>query len=357
MARYKRVSIIGHFGGTESLLDGQTVKTKILYQELSQNTNWIIHKVDTYYRKNAPWKLFWQLLIALLTTRDVIIITSQNGRRFLFPVLYFFSKVFGTRVYHDVIGARLAKFTEEHPPFKKYLNSFRVNWVETASLKRDLEAVGVTNAVLLPNFKKLKIVSADDCKVHVVEPYRLCTFSRVMREKGIENAVRAIVEINTKRISPLYLLDIFGPVDSKQTAWFEKMQAEFPEYVTYRGEVHYSQSVDTLKEYFALLFPTLYRTEGVPGTIIDAYAAGLPVIASMWESFSDVVDHGITGYGYAFSDNNALIDLLTKIGDNPQMITDLKKNCTKKAEMYLPEQSVGKIIRTITEENEFKNLR
>ena len=44
-------------------------------------------------------------------------------------------------------------------------------------------------------------------------------------------------------------------------------------------------SVKTLKNYFALVFPTRFYTEGIPGTIIDAYYAGVPVIASKWESF------------------------------------------------------------------------
>jgi hypothetical protein len=53
-----------------------------------------------------------------------------------------------------------------------------------------------------------------------------------------------------------------------------------------------------LKDYFALLFPTHFYTEGIPGTVIDAYAAGIPVISAKWESYSDVIDEGVTGIGY-----------------------------------------------------------
>ena len=34
MSQIKEIAIIGHFGGNEEILDGQTVKTKILYNEL-----------------------------------------------------------------------------------------------------------------------------------------------------------------------------------------------------------------------------------------------------------------------------------------------------------------------------------
>lgn len=35
-----KIAIIGHFGGNEERLDGQTIKTKILYDELKSATEW-----------------------------------------------------------------------------------------------------------------------------------------------------------------------------------------------------------------------------------------------------------------------------------------------------------------------------
>ena len=96
----------------------------------------------------------------------------------------------------------------------------------------------------------------------------------------------------------------------------------------------FDESVKVLKDYFALLFPTKFFVEGVPGTIIDAYASGLPVISSKWESFADVVDDKITGYGYEFDNLAALKKLLIDIADNPLMITSLKKNCLLKVDYY-----------------------
>lgn len=336
----KKVAIIGHFGGEENYLDGQTVKTKILYRELLRYTDWNIQKVDTYYRGNAPLKLLGQLTWALLTTRDIIIITSQNGRRFFFPILFVASKCFGIRVYHDVIGARLAKFTEEFPVFKKYLNEFRVNWVETNSLKQEMERLGILNCELLPNFKRLAAISADDLPLNVMEPYKLCTFSRVMQEKGIEDAVQAVMAVNSYFGRSIYTLDIYGQIDPGQIEWFKELQTTFPNMIRYGGTVSFDKSVEVLKDYFALLFPTRFYTEGVPGTIIDAYAAGLPVIAAKWESFGDVIEDGITGIGYPFGDNNALISILTDAVTNPELLLDMKRNCLQKAKEYSPEEVI-----------------
>ena len=65
-----------------------------------------------------------------------------------------------------------------------------------------------------------------------------------------------------------------------------------------------------LKNYFLLAFPTKFYTEGIPGTILDAYAAGVPVIASKWESFFDVIEEGKTGIGYEFDNQKELEKIL-----------------------------------------------
>ena len=50
----KKIAILGHFGGNEDFLDGQTVKTKILYEELTKETDWDIQKLDAYWKRKRP---------------------------------------------------------------------------------------------------------------------------------------------------------------------------------------------------------------------------------------------------------------------------------------------------------------
>ena len=119
---------------------------------------------------------------------------------------------------------------------------------------------------------------------------------------------------------------------------------KFSSAIQYKGNAPFDKSVEILSGYFALLFPTQYFTEGIPGTIIDAYAAGVPVISSRWKSFSDVIIDGVTGIGYDFYNNNQLEVLLDEIISNPQKITTLKNACVKKAEEFLPRNAIKPII-------------
>ena len=53
--------------------------------------------------------------------------------------------------------------------------------------------------------------------------------------------------------------------------------------------------------------------------------------------FADVIDDGITGYGYEFDNLDALKKLLVKIANNPNMINSLRVNCLEKVEYYSTE--------------------
>jgi len=100
------------------------------------------------------------------------------------------------------------------------------------------------------------------------------------------------------------------------------------------------ESVDILKQYYALLFSTRYYTEGVPGTIIDAYAAGVPVISSKWESFSDVIEDGVTGFGYEFGNFEDLKVKIKQAIEQQSVWMGLKNNCLKRANDFTPKEAM-----------------
>ncbi len=110
-----------------------------------------------------------------------------------------------------------------------------------------------------------------------------------MKEKGIEDAVNAVENVNQKYGRTVFSLDIYGQIDDGYREKFEALQKQFPPYINYSGLISFDKSVETPKDYFALLFPTYYNGEGFAGTLIDAMAAGTPVIASDWKCNGEVV--------------------------------------------------------------------
>lgn len=341
----KRVAIIGNFGNGHVASNGQSVKTISLLTELIRQFGADnIVRINTFGGVINLLKAPFQCIKALIAADNIVILPAHNGVRVYVPLLamlrYFFPK---RRLHYDVIGGWLPDFISRKPLLRRALNKFDGIYVETKTMKKRLESESFTNVYILPNFKHLEPVNLDSVEQYS-KPYRLCSFSRISKEKGIGDAVEIVCRINDREGATLFSLDIYGKVDDGSQEWFEALQKVFPDYIQYKGVVDFDKSVNVLKDYFALLFPTHYYTEGVPGTIIDAYNAGLPVISSKWESFADIVDDNVTGLGYDFDNVVQLENILVDVASNPQKILNLKQNCIEKGKSYHPVCAVKTLI-------------
>lgn len=346
----KRIAIIGHFGGNQEFLDGQTVKTKVLYEELIKKNIYEITCVDTYYKKKNPIRLLIDSVQSLIKNKDIVVLLSGNGMRIYFPLLFLFSKCFNRRIYHDVIGGNLDNYVKKYPKFKKYLNAFRVNWVETDLLKKRLLEQGIMNCEVLPNFKRLRL-NYDINDFTYSKTFQFCTFSRVMEEKGIEDAINSIRFINEQQEKYKCSLDIFGVIDEKYKMRFDTLMIESPTYISYKGVVPYSESVEAIKNYYALLFPTHWLGEGFPGTIVDAFSAGLPVICSDWNSNSEIVKTNYNGIIYSGGVQELSEAILAMIEKEKNSIITIRQNCVQTAVKYQPDKYVEKICNLINSDN------
>ena len=337
-----KVAVIGHFGLGLACLDGQTIKTKIVTEELERQFGQSqVVKYDTH---GGKWKSICKAPLyafkALRRSRNVIIFPAQNGLKIFVPLLLSLKAFFKNRKLHYVvIGGWLPQFLKDKPRLTRKLQKFDGIYVETDTMKTALEKQGFTNVTVVPNCKELQILAADELVYPGGEPYKLCTFSRVMKEKGIEDAVNAIKAINEKSGRTVYTLDIYGQVDPAQIAWFDGLQKSFPAYIRYGGLVDYDKSVDTLKNYFALLFPTYYQGEGFAGTVLDAFAAGIPVIASDWKYNSEIVTEDV-GALFKTKSQVELIRMLEELSQNASPFLSKKQNCIEKAKQFLPETAL-----------------
>ena len=330
------IAIIGHFGGKEKFNDGQTIKTIAIYDALIRYGEKNVKKVDTYYTKRNPLKFLWVFISALCKDQKYIVLLSSNGRKVLFPILSFMSRYMKKEVYHYGIGGRLAREIGENKKWKKYVSSFKSNWMESIELAEQLQKLGVRNAIYLPNFKKLNVLDESELCSKYTEPYKLCTFSRVMEEKGIEDAIDAVRKINIKCQRKVVMLDIYGPAEESYLQHLNKVLKQCGE-CRYCGVIPANKSVEALKDYYVLLFPTHWKHEGIPGTIIDALSAGVPVIARRWQYCDEMLQHKVTGYIYDFDKPEELKDLILYAVGHVDETVKMKRACIHRAYDYSEE--------------------
>lgn len=330
-----KVSVLGHFGEGVTLLNGQTVKTRIVTEELQRQLGPDqVQKIDTHGGWKTLLKAPFQVFRALRQSQNVLIFPAQNGLRVYAPLLTLQRGLFPNRKLHYVvIGGWLPTFLTRRKLLAGALKGFDGIYVETNTMKNALEEQGFSNVSVMPNCKKLQVLSEQELVYPSGMPYQLCTFSRVMREKGIEDAVNAVIAVNSKLGCTAFSLDIYGQVDGEQKEWFDDLQKTFPEYIRYGGLIPFDKSVEVLKDYFALLFPTYYDGEGFAGTLIDAYSAGVPVIATDWKYNGELVTEAV-GCLYPTGNQSVLVGILMEAALNPAMMLSKKRLCIKEAEKY-----------------------
>lgn len=343
-----KICVLGHFGIGQNLLNGQTVKTKIVTEELEKQfgSNQVL-KIDTHGGWKTLLKAPFQVVRALKNSKNIIIFPAHNGLRIYAPLLSFLRPLFkGRRLHYAVIGGWLPEFLSKRNSLAKSLKRFDGIYVEAATMENALKAQGFENVLIMPNCKPLTILKEDELTYPEHAPYKLCTFSRVTKEKGIEDAVNAVKEVNKSLEFQAFSLDIYGQVDQNQNEWFEKLKSNFPDYINYGGLVPFDKSTDILKNYFALLFPTYYEGEGFAGTLIDAFSAGLPVIATDWKYNAEIVGDNV-GYIYCTGKQSELIDILKSVAKDPSMLLKKKKNCLKEAAKYEIQEAVKVLFEQI----------
>ena len=342
-----KVFICGNYGSGGSTSSGQVIKTRIVTEEIVKQLgkeNCTIY--NTYKRIKSLLSICFVKIPLLYRYEHVIIFPAHNGVALLVPVFAIAKILYGLNIHYVVIGGWLPSFIKHYPLTKWALKKYDGIYVETTTMLVALREQGYSNVFVMPNCKPLKILKEEELTCQFDEPYKLVTFSRVMKEKGIEDLIHIISDINKEKGKKVYALDIYGHIQQGEEEWFNGVMESIKDdsVINYMGEVSYNDSTSVLSRYFALVFPTRFYTEGVPGTIIDAYSAGLPVISARWESFNDVVEDGVTGIGFEFENWAELKHLLLEIAFRPQILIDKKKACLKKASEFLPSVTISLLV-------------
>ena len=341
----KKIAVIGKYFGGRPVSDGQSVKTKILTDEFVRVFgDDQITRLDTIGWKKHPFRLFFGSILAVWTCRNVMFMTDEKGTK-IFPRLLRLANFAGRcRLHYYVIGGWLSGWLDRSESACRILKKLDAIYVEVPAMLRELEERGFRNAVLVNKFRRLNPTDAGSLALEHEPPYKLCFFSRVMKEKGIEEAIAAVKKANSDAGYTRYTLDIFGAIHAEYRETFEKMTKEFPDYIRYGGIVDCQNSSAVLKNYFALLFPTFYTSEGYPNAVVDAFAAGLPIIATRWNYNGDIIRNGEDGILVEPRNIGQLTDAMEYLAENRDVYARMRHNCLARCTEYRPEYAVEKVM-------------
>jgi glycosyltransferase involved in cell wall biosynthesis len=170
---------------------------------------------------------------------------------------------------------------------------------------------------------------------------RFLMIARLYREKGVFEYLRAAEVI--KSSYPGVKIRLVGRIDGNPNSIDTKILTHLID-----NEVleYFEDSKDVrehIKESTVLVHPS-YR-EGVPRVVLEAMAMGRPIITTDAPGCRETVQHGVNGFLIKIRDSNALVNMMTRMIEEPQILALMGRRSREIAEARFNVHSVNhKII-------------
>jgi glycosyltransferase involved in cell wall biosynthesis len=152
--------------------------------------------------------------------------------------------------------------------------------VQTRALVEEVKADGIPHVEWYPNSRPMPDRPDDTPAPEVCRKF--VHLGRLYEKKGIRDMIAA-----AERLPEEITVDVLGPF------WYGDFGEEIFEglqRVRYLGAVDPGDVPDVLQKYDALVLPTYDTTEGYPGVILEAFAAGIPIIATRVGGIPEILD-------------------------------------------------------------------
>lgn len=324
----KKILYIATTADNRNRLDGETIKCRLLRDYLYDINDIKVVSVDTDNWKKHVFKLVFMIIFYFFQCDDIVVSSADKGANI---VLNFFRKIRTKKnIYYFVIGGSLSRNIKEKGWNINTYKKIKKIFVEANTLKKDLKDLGIENVDVLNNFRKVKKFKNNYKKSDKI---KFVYFGRVIKEKGIEEAIKLINRLNNEEI--ICSLDIYGQCKEEYLNIIEK---QFNDSIKFHGEIKpdCKTEYEILSQYDIFIFPTEYPGECLPGALIDCYISGLAVIASNWKYAHEYILDNENGIIFEYGNYEDMYQKTLKL-INENKIDEFKKVSKKMSEKYLIE--------------------
>jgi glycosyltransferase involved in cell wall biosynthesis len=160
------------------------------------------------------------------------------------------------------------------------------------------------------------------------DSFRILFLGNLFEDKGVLDLIDAVQALATKYPVPITLSLVGGWTDDATRIKVEQKIAVLPRNVSCStpAPAYGANKWQALAEHDVLAFPSYYRAENLPLVLIEAMAAGLPIIASDWRGIRSLIEDRITGLLVAPHDTPKLTEALEFLLKNPTARALMQKN-------------------------------
>lgn len=328
-----RVLVLGYLGLVSNWVDGQTVKTRDLYrlaQEQIGKEN--VDYYDTEELRSNKLSIF-TMLKKVARCDTLFYLPAQNNLAVFFPVIFLLSIISRVRIHYFVVGGWLREFLTHLPLHRVMLRKIAGIHAETLRLKKELEDFyRFKNVDTFPNFRFFEFnpIRSKSDKLRIV------FMARINKLKGLDWIFELAEYIAKNKLENKLCITFYGPYYEGDKQYFDENVAKYS-FVEYKGVLQPDVIHETLSHYDVMLLPTHYYTEGLPGSVVDAYIAGIPVIVSEWKHSHEFIDDNKSGFIVPFNEGQKqMIDKVMLLVKDRSLLYKMQNYALEKRMMFAP---------------------
>lgn len=309
---------------------GETMKNQLFVKRFEEVFDKVI-QVDTHHWQKRPWCLVSALISLVFNKGAKVVISSCDISAYrLIQFLYFVR--LKKKVFYWVVGGGFHELVNKGVINPKYYHYLKGVFVQSQDMVDEVSKHGITNARYIPNSKPVYHFPIGDRNGDLM---RFVFLSRIHQEKGCREIIECTKRMNDEGLREKFCITFYGNMDGKYENEFLENIKDLKN-VTYKGLLNLTtqKGYEELSKNDVFLFPTYYFNEGFPGVVIDAYIAGLPIIATRWHFNNQVVEDGVTGILIEPQNTNALYETMLSFIQKKVDYESMQKNCLQKANQY-----------------------
>lgn len=184
------------------------------------------------------------------------------------------------------------------------------------------------------------------------KPLRVAFFGRADKVKGIDTLIKAVRQMRNREIE----LDLYGIAQNGSDPAYQAMLRKLAgqdSRIRFLAPVPHDRVVSILKDYHLLAVPSRWMETG-PLVVLEAFAAGTPIIGSNLGGIAEWVHDGRNGLLVAFNDVAAWSSALERCADDRRLLANFREGIAPPRNMAAVAQEMAELYRSRLKDYPFK---
>lgn len=220
-------------------------------------------------------------------------------------------------------------------------NRAKVCIAASMAIQKYFQEIGCKNIEVIPNGIDINRLKSQGSRLKAREKLKLgdefviMTIARLEKVKGLEYLIKAIHILKTSSLQrPAFSPQLFIIGDGSERRNLENLVQELRlgDKVQFLGQLPNSEVPEYLAAADCFCLPSLKEGFGI--AILEAMAAGLPVIATDVGGIPEIIEDGVNGILVKPKEPKEIVQAIIKIYSQPEFAQNLVKNSRTNLEKY-----------------------